>query len=208
VENSGLFYNCTGGAAGYIDRMIFGDSHIYQGVTSKEIYGSSVPYDPEGLLGTITSCIICFLGLQAGKIIYIHSDWVKRCTRFFIWAVLLTGLGALLCEGSLNDGWIPINKNLWSLSFVFVLSGMGFFLLLVCYLFIDVYKIWTGAPFYFAGMNAIALYCGHEFFSQRAPVYFKVPETHAALLAINMWGTTFWILVSVYFYYKNIFISV
>ncbi|CAG5128249.1 unnamed protein product [Candidula unifasciata] len=183
LEHGGIYSNCTGGASGYIDRMIFGSSHIYQTPTSAEIYQSTVPYDPEGLLGTLTSCVLCFLGLQ-------------------------TGLGILLCEGSLNDGWIPINKNLWSLSFIFVLSGMAFFLLMVCYLLIDVYKVWNGTPFYFAGMNSIALYCGHEFFSGRAPVYFKVPETHAALLALNIWGTAFWLLVSIYFYYKKIFISV
>lgn len=38
-----------------------------------------------------------------------------------------------------------------SLSFIFILSGMAFFLLMVCYLLIDVYKVWSGAPFYFAG---------------------------------------------------------
>ncbi|BFZ02813.1 hypothetical protein BsWGS_05851 [Bradybaena similaris] len=208
LEQGGIHFNCTGGASGYIDRTFFGSSHIYQNPTSAEIYLSTVPYDPEGLLGTLTSCVLCFLGLQAGKIIYIHTDWVSRCRRFFIWTILLTGLGILLCEGSLNDGWLPINKNLWSLSFIFILSGMAFFLLMVCYLLIDVYKVWSGAPFHFAGMNSIALYCGHEFFSGRAPVCFKVPETHAALLALNIWGTVFWVLVSVYFYYKKIFISV
>uniref|UniRef100_A0A0B6YUR6 Uncharacterized protein n=1 Tax=Arion vulgaris TaxID=1028688 RepID=A0A0B6YUR6_9EUPU len=208
LDQGGIYFNCTGGSAGYIDRTVFGWFHIYMHPTSMEIYDSTVPYDPEGLLGTITSCILCFFGLQAGKIIIIYNDWIKRSYRFFIWSIILTGLGVMLCEGSLNDGWIPINKNLWSLSFIFVMSGMSFFLLLVCYVLIDVYKIWSGAPFYYAGMNAILLYCGHEFFSGRAPVYFKVPTTHAALLAINIWGTTFWVLVSIFFYYKKIFISV
>ncbi|CAL1529217.1 unnamed protein product [Lymnaea stagnalis] len=208
LEQGGKYFNCTGGAAGYIDRKFFGDSHIYQSPTSQEIYQSQVPYDPEGLLGTVNSCVLCFLGLQAGKILFIHTDWVKRCHRFLIWSIFLIGLGTLLCKASLNEGWIPINKNLWSLSFVFILSGMAFFLLMVCYILIDVYKIWGGEPFYFAGMNSIALYCGHEFFSGRAPVSFVVPDTHASYLTLNIWGTTFWLLVSVYFYFKNIFISV
>ncbi|XP_012939441.1 heparan-alpha-glucosaminide N-acetyltransferase [Aplysia californica] len=208
LENGGRFFNCTGGAAGYLDRKIFGPAHIYRHPTSTEIYKQSVGYDPEGLLGTLNSCFMCFLGLQAGKILFVHSDWVKRCRRFFLWSILTGGLSLVLCEASLNDGWIPINKNLWSLSFVLALSGMAFFLLMVCYLLIDVYKVWTGAPFYYAGMNSIALYCGHEFFSGKAPVSFVVPKTHASLLALNLWGATFWVLVSVYFYYKDIFISV
>uniref|UniRef100_A0A2C9JQJ3 Heparan-alpha-glucosaminide N-acetyltransferase catalytic domain-containing protein n=1 Tax=Biomphalaria glabrata TaxID=6526 RepID=A0A2C9JQJ3_BIOGL len=208
LEQSRQYFNCTGGASGYIDRLFFGEKHIYQSPTSQEVYKSTVPYDPEGLLGTLTSCVQCFLGLQAGKILINHNDWVKRCRRFFTWAIILAGLGLLLCKCSYNDGWIPINKNLWSLSFVFVLSGMAFFLLMVCYILVDVYKVWSGGPFFFAGMNSIALYCLHEFFSGRAPVYFMVHESHASLLPMNLWGTAFWLLVSVYFYYKNIFITV
>ncbi|GFR71913.1 heparan-alpha-glucosaminide N-acetyltransferase [Elysia marginata] len=208
LEQHSKHLNCVGGASGYIDRKIFGEKHIYSSPTSKEIYHSTVPYDPEGLLGTLNSCVLCFLGLQAGKILFVYTDWVQRTRRFFIWSLVLGGLGILLCEGSLNDGWIPINKNLWSLSYVLVMSAMSFFLLMICYILIDVYKVWSGAPFSFAGMNAIALYCGHEFFSGRAPVYFAVPDTHAALLAINLWGTAFWVLVSIYFYYNNIFLSV
>jgi len=117
-------------------------------------------------------------------------------------------LSLVLCNASLNDGWIPINKNLWSLSFVLALAAMAYFLLMICYITIDVYKVWSGAPFYFAGMNSIALYCGHEFFSGQAPVYFMVPQTHASLLAMNLWGTSFWVLVSIYFFYKDVFISV
>ncbi|RUS72739.1 hypothetical protein EGW08_019506 [Elysia chlorotica] len=208
LEQGAKYYNCVGGASGYIDRTFFGSNHIYASPTSQEIYRSTLPYDPEGLLGTLNSCVLCFLGLQAGKILFVYTDWVQRTRRFFIWSLILGGLGILLCEGSLNDGWIPINKNLWSLSYILVMSAMSFFLLMICYILIDVYKLWSGAPFSFAGMNAIALYCGHEFFSGRAPVYFAVPETHGALLAINLWGTAFWVLVSIYFYYNNIFLSV
>jgi len=208
LENNGTFFNCTGGAAGYIDRQLFGDPHIYGHPTSTEIYKQSVPYDPEGLLGTLNSCFMCFLGLQAGKILFCHTDWIKRCRRFFVWSLITGGLALLLCSASENDGWIPINKNLWSLSFVLALSSMAFFLLMLFYIIIDIYKLWDGAPFYYAGMNSIALYCGHEFFSGRAPVSFVVPMTHASQLALNLWGTTFWVLVSVYFYFKNIFISV
>ncbi|KAK3785913.1 hypothetical protein RRG08_033021 [Elysia crispata] len=192
LEQNAKYFNCVGGASGYIDRKIFGNNHIYASPTSKEIYKSTMPYDPEGLLGTLSSCVLCFLGLQAGKILFVYTDWVQRSRRFFIWSLVLGGLGILLCKGSLNEGWIPINKNLWSLSYILVMSAMSFFLLMICYILIDVYKVWSGAPFSFAGMNAIALYCGHEFFSGRAPVYFAVPETHAALLAINLWGTAFW----------------
>lgn len=40
LEQDGRYFNCTGGAAGYIDRVIFGSSHIYQNPTSKVVYAS------------------------------------------------------------------------------------------------------------------------------------------------------------------------
>lgn len=44
--------SCVGGAAGYIDRVLFGTNHIYGNPTSKPVYASG-PYDPEGFLGKI-----------------------------------------------------------------------------------------------------------------------------------------------------------
>jgi len=46
LYNGSSNVNCTGGAAGYIDRLVFGERHTYSG-TSKTIY-QSLPFDPEG----------------------------------------------------------------------------------------------------------------------------------------------------------------
>lgn len=48
LSNNSDFPNCTGGAAGYIDRVVLSPNHIYQRPTSQKIYDSAVPYDPEG----------------------------------------------------------------------------------------------------------------------------------------------------------------
>ncbi|XP_052268625.1 heparan-alpha-glucosaminide N-acetyltransferase-like [Dreissena polymorpha] len=63
-QGSQIVSNCTGGAAAYIDHVIFGENHIYQTPTCQEIYKTTVPHDPEGLLGTLTSCFMCFLGFR------------------------------------------------------------------------------------------------------------------------------------------------
>ncbi|CAB4054155.1 HGSNAT [Lepeophtheirus salmonis] len=94
--------NCIGGATGYIDRLIFTVSHIYSNPTAKHVYESNA-FDPEGFLGTLTSAFQVFLGAQG-----------------------------TLCGFTLNDGWIPINKNLWSLSYVFITTGLAFILLSIC----------------------------------------------------------------------------
>lgn len=48
LADNSSYFNCTGGAAGYIDREVFSVNHIYQNPTSQKIYHSDIPYDPEG----------------------------------------------------------------------------------------------------------------------------------------------------------------
>jgi heparan-alpha-glucosaminide N-acetyltransferase len=66
--------------------------------------------------------------------------------------ILLQGLIAgILCNFSKNDGIIPVNKNLWSLSFVLGLASMAFLLQSFIYLIVDAKHWWSGSPFYYAG---------------------------------------------------------
>ena len=209
LANDGEQAECTGGASGYIDRQVFGDAHVYQHPTCTDVFKCTVPYEPEGLLGTLTSCFLCFLGLQAGKILVTYSDPLERVTRFLVWGVLLGAIAAILCKCSKDDGWIPINKNLWSLSFVLALSAMAFFLFTFCYLTVDVFGFWTGAPFFFPGMNSIVIYVAHEFFSQPFNTFWNItPGSHAIALLVDSMDATLWILVAFFLYVKGIFISV
>ena len=68
-----------------------------------------------------------------------------------------------------NGGVMPLNKNLWSPSFIFVMAGTGFLMLSLTYILVDVTKWWTGAPFRFVGMNSIIVYFGSEVFHVRVP---------------------------------------
>ena len=117
-----------------------------------------------------------FLGAQAGMTLLIFNDWKSRIVRWLGWSAVTGAIGALLCLASQNDGWIPVNKNLWyivsnlyqcqllytdietktlsrnrSLSYVMVTTCFAFFLLSFCYFLIDVLKLWTGAPFFYPG---------------------------------------------------------
>ena len=205
----GAFFNCTGGAAGFIDRSLFGDAHVYAHPTSRKIYGGSVPYDPEGLLGSLTSVALVYLGVLAGKTLLIYQDPKQRVVRWGAWAAVLGLAAGALCGFSKEGGVIPVNKNLWSASFVLALGSFAFFLFLVLYLLIDVYGVWSGSPFYYAGMNSIVLYLGHELCEGYFPLDW-VPFTsgHAELLFMNVWGTACWIFVSYGLHSANIFLSV
>ncbi|CAB3994078.1 heparan-alpha-glucosaminide N-acetyltransferase-like [Paramuricea clavata] len=183
--------NCTGGMAGYIDSKLFGENHIYGHPTSKKLYLSTVPYDPEGALGAVTSAFLTFLGLQAGKIIVNHADHIERERRLISWGLILGFIATGLCGASKNGGLIPVNKNLWSVSFILTNGSLAFILLAFCYFTIDDKKWWNGTPFIFPGMNSILVYCGHGVLHFYFPFNWELhPPTHSKKLAMNIWGCT------------------
>ena len=93
-----------------------------------------------GLLGTLTGTLLCYLGVQAGHS-FAHSTRIRRvCAHWIISGLICGSIGLLLCKGGRSDSWIPLNKNLWSLSFVLVLAGAAFIILTVLYLIVDVCK--------------------------------------------------------------------
>ncbi|KAK8754056.1 hypothetical protein OTU49_009163 [Cherax quadricarinatus] len=200
---------CVGGAAGEVDRWLLTSQHIYQNPTAKEVYGSAA-FDPEGVLGSLTSIFQVFLGLQAGMVLQAHQSHHGRACRWLLWCVLLGAVGAALCNASINDGVIPVNKNLWSLSFVMVTSCFAYFLLAVCYLLVDVWGVWSGAPFYQAGMNSIFLYVGHNVAYNIFPWHYAVGlmHTHLATLTETLWGTTLWVIIALYLHHKRKFYTV
>ncbi|CAM4700213.1 unnamed protein product, partial [Lepidochelys kempii] len=82
ISDDGIYPVCTFGATGYIDKWLIGEDHIYR-------YPANKRFDPERVLGTISS-VVAFFGLQAGKIILMyHKQPLSVGKRFLIWAVLL-----------------------------------------------------------------------------------------------------------------------
>ncbi|XP_066576499.1 heparan-alpha-glucosaminide N-acetyltransferase isoform X2 [Amia ocellicauda] len=208
IGDFGQYSNCTGGAAGYIDRWLLGENHIYQNPSSHVLYQTRMPYDPEGILGTINSVVLAFLGLQAGKILLHYKDLHKKImTRFLIWGFVLGIISAILTKCSRDRGFIPVNKNLWSLSYITTLGCFAFVLLFITYYTVDVKRWWSGAPFFYPGMNSILIYVGHEVFADYFPFKWKMmnSQSHAEHLTQNLVATSVWVLVSYLLYRKKIF---
>lgn len=204
------FSDCIGGITGYIDKQFFGTAHIYGNPTAKHVYSASA-FDPEGLFGSLTTIFQVWLGYQAGYTLQVYADnKPKVVAHWLFWSVLTGGIGCLLCGGSQHGGWIPLNKNLWSLSFVMVTSCFAFALLAFLFVIIDMRNWWKGQPFVYAGMNSILLYCGHSVGYNLFPWHFMVGEmkTHADKLPEALWGMSLWIFIAFVLYKKKVFVTV
>lgn len=131
--------------ANYIDLQVFG-SHMYK-----------ADYDPEGLLSSLPSIVSSVLGIFTGLILV--SKKVKK-------EIILIVMGmAMLVVGHLWDLFFPINKALWSSSFVLVTAGWANLILGLIYYITDVKGVHFGRIFKYAGANAIVLYFLSSFIS-------------------------------------------
>ncbi|RHY16550.1 hypothetical protein DYB36_012878, partial [Aphanomyces astaci] len=113
----------------------------------------------------------------------------KRKVTVLTASGMVLGLVGLSLAGfSVEDGPIPINKNLWSLSFVLVVAGLASVVLCVLYVLVDKLEWWHGMPIKETGMNAIALY--HEVVGQHAPFgWDRDEEVMAQNVLSNLGGT-------------------
>uniref|UniRef100_A0A667YK95 Si:dkey-192p21.6 n=1 Tax=Myripristis murdjan TaxID=586833 RepID=A0A667YK95_9TELE len=189
IGDEGLYPNCTGGAAGYIDRLMFGDN-MYRYPTCREMYQTTQPFDPEGVLGTINSIVMGFMGMQVNYKIISRASILSKCTR--------------------DGGFIPVNKNLWSLSYVTCMGCFSFLLLGAMYFVIDIKGWWSGQPFIYPGMNSIFVYVGHSLLGFYFPFSWEMrfQESHWEFLFQGLWGTSLWVLVAYQLYRKKFFLKI
>lgn len=115
-------------------------------------------YDPEGILSTIPSVITCLLGVLIGKVLMSYQS--RKEILLFIIAI------GLLIIGYIFSYWFPINKALWSSSFVIVTGGWAVLILSIIYFITDVLHIKFGAIFKYVGINAITIYFLSSFISK------------------------------------------
>lgn len=207
LDEYGKYYNCTGGVSGYVDKLILGKDHMYANPTCKTIYKTTEPFDPEGVMGIFNSVFLVFLGVHAGRIFILYKTDLERCVFWFFWGLISFLVYGLLTGFTLESGWLPINKNLWTLSYSLITASMSFWILILLYIIIDIKKWWNGNPFIYPGMNSIIIYICHSLFATTFPVQWLVNNSHAEKIFLNLWGSCFWCLFAAYLYNKKIFFN-
>lgn len=134
-----------GSLPSYIDRLVLGRHTYFQ-----------APFDPEGILSTFPAVVTVLLGGFAGT-------WLRGARPAQEKAAGLAAAGAAaIALGTLWSLWFPLNKALWTSSFVIYTGGWAALCLAVCYWVVDVRGFkWGLEPFEALGANAIMAYVGH-----------------------------------------------
>lgn len=134
----------------WLDRIVFGENHLWK---------SSKTWDPEGLLSSLSAVATTFLGFFFGEVLKKDSDTKKNIqkTAFnFILAAIV-----IMVAGWIWHQFFPMNKSLWTSSFVLWTGGLAA-LLLALFLLLESISIKSKdlllAPWIPFGRNAILVF--------------------------------------------------
>lgn len=138
-------YTLQSNAALKLDLWLLGEAHLYK--------GEGIPFDPEGLLGTLPAMVNVLAGFLMVRS-YSESSQVKTWLRkVLVVGVLFVLLGVLFAQ------WIPINKKLWTDSYVLIAVGIDMLLLAGLVVWLDLKSNRSGAYFFEVfGKNTLAIY--------------------------------------------------
>lgn len=135
-----------GSWASYLDQLVFSSGHLYEKTL-----------DPEGLLSTLPAIATTLLGVLVGQFLLNNKE---NKLKVFL-CLSLTGFFFLVI-GWFWSYFFPINKNLWTSSYVCWSGGLSILLFTFCFASIDIlgYQRWAW-PFKVFGMNALFAFVVH-----------------------------------------------
>jgi len=145
----------------WLDRAVIGVDHMWRG---------SRTWDPEGILSTVPAIGTCMLGVLAGRWIGTRRPLIERVAALF-------AVGAIGMMAGLIWNWVfPINKNLWTSSYVVFTAGLACVTLATCMWLIDVNGVrrWT-KPLVIFGVNPLAAFVGEGLLSRLIYTLVRVP---------------------------------
>ena len=138
-------YSLTGNYGLQLDLFFFGEKHLY--------HGEGIAFDPEGLLSTLPAIVNVIAG-------YLVGDYIRKNGSSYEAIAKLLMMGAVLILVALAwDMFFPINKKLWTSSFVLVTVGLGMVILSVLMYVIEIRKRQKWTYFFVVfGRNPLFIY--------------------------------------------------
>jgi predicted acyltransferase len=160
-----------GSLASFIDRTVFG-AHIWS---------QGKVYDPEGILSTLPALGTALFGVLTGQWLRTNKSSYEKVAGLFF-----AGMCCVIIGWAWNP-YFPINKGLWTSSYVFFTGGMALQLLGFCYWLIDIKNVraWTN-PFVVFGVNAIALFVGTGLMARLLGLI-KLPQADGTKISLQGW---------------------
>lgn len=142
----GAAFDLSTNAVRKLDLFLFGPSHLY--------HGDGIAFDPEGLLSTLPALSTCLFGYQVSLFLEKRKIDGKEVT----FPLVSAGLG-LVVLALIWDLAFPINKKLWSSSFVLLCAGIDFVLIALIYWWIEIKEKKLANTFFLVfGTNSILAY--------------------------------------------------
>tara|TARA_B100000700_G_C14947362_1_gene809875 strand:- start:787 stop:1458 length:672 start_codon:yes stop_codon:yes gene_type:complete len=131
----------------FIDSTVLGSHHVYYA------NAKPLPFDPEGLFSTLPAIASALSGILAAVYLTKQPDLKKQAHAFILAGILAVFAGYLISPIT------PINKALWTPSYVLLSSGLAVITYALCSAILDIYKVRSwGAPFIVFGANAILFF--------------------------------------------------
>lgn len=138
-------YSLTGNAQIKLDLLLIGEKRMYM--------GEGIPFDPEGILSTITSMVNVLAGFIVGKFIQKKGNTPSTVQVLGIAGIVLLALAYLWDLG------FPINKKIWTSPYVFLTVGWDLLLLAGLIFLVEIQKLTRWTYFFQAfGRNPLILY--------------------------------------------------
>jgi predicted acyltransferase len=141
-----------GNAVRQLDQWMLSDSHLYKGYFSS-VLNQNIAFDPEGLLSTIPAIASVVFGFLVGK--YIKDNGNSYQTIAHLMVAAMVSVFVALCW----DMSFPINKPIWSSSYVLYTTGLAMTVLSLILFFTEMkgYQRWT-TPFVLFGKNPLFIF--------------------------------------------------
>jgi predicted acyltransferase len=193
-------FSRTGNLTSFIDRVLM-PGRLYLG-----------NHDPEGIFSTVPAISTALLGMFTGE--FVKSKYLNDKQLMKV-LVMVAAAAVLMIIGKIWDLAFPINKNLWTSSFVCFVGGLSLLLFSIFYLIIDVWNLRKWAfVFVVIGMNPITIYLANRIinFENASKFFFGgfielFPATWEPFLSGLGYTTIGWLFL--YFLYKKkIFLKV
>ncbi|KAF8387848.1 hypothetical protein HHK36_026510 [Tetracentron sinense] len=160
-------------AVGYIDREVLGINHMYQhpawrrskACTEKSPYEGPfredapswcrAPFEPEGILSSISSILTTIIGVHFGHVLIHMKGHLDRLKHWIVMGLALIVSGIVLHF----TGAIPLNKQLYSISYVCLTAGAAALVFSAFYVLVDMWGVrYLFLPLEWIGMNAMLVY--------------------------------------------------